>query len=109
MAIEGLGSGSNGVAFLVSAGVVYEIMAAACSSPQTAELNAKKRAPTLMKWVHIGLAQSILFIGLAMLFDPKMAKPILVGGGLGGTLMYSQYWYARACGLNSDEEGTEQY
>ena len=46
--------GGGGVAFLVSAGIVYEIIAAACSSPQTTEINAKSRSDTLMKWVNLG-------------------------------------------------------
>ena len=53
------GTNSDGIAFLVSAGIVYEIIAAACSSPQTTEINAGTRADTLMKWVHIGLAQPL--------------------------------------------------
>ena len=46
----------DGVAFLVSYEVVCAIIAKACSSPQTAELNASKRAGTLMKWVWVGVA-----------------------------------------------------
>ena len=69
MAVEGLGSSSDGIAFLVSAGVMYEIIAAACSSPQTTELNACARAGTLMKWVHLGIAQGILFVGAAVRID----------------------------------------
>lgn len=109
MAVEGLGTASNGVAFLVSAGVVYEIVAAACSSPQTTELNAAKRSKTLMKWVHLGLGQGALFIGLAAAADPKHAKPILLGGSLAGVLLYLQYSHARAAGLASSEPGTEDY
>lgn len=107
MAVEGLGGGSNGIAFLVSAGVVYEIMAAACSSPQTTELNAGTRAPTLMKWVHIGLAQSVLFVGAAAVIDRKYAGPILVGACLAAGIQYGCYRYASAAGLKSSEPGTE--
>lgn len=107
MAVEGLGSGSDGIAFLVSAGVMYEIIAAACSSPQTTELNAASRADTLMKWVNLGLVQGILFIGLAAYFDRKHAKPIIAGGSLAAVLLYAQYIHAKEAGLASCEEGTE--
>jgi hypothetical protein len=104
-----LGGSSEGVAFLVSAGVIYEIVAAACSSPQTTELNADKRAPTLMKWVHIGIAQGVLFVGLAALMDPARARPIILGGSLATGLLYAQYAHAKKAGLASDLPGTERY
>lgn len=109
MAVEGLGDSSKGIAFLVSAGVMYEIIAAACSSPQTTELNASARSETLMKWVHIGVAQGVLFVGLAALLDRRNAVPILAGGGLAGALLYGQYAHARASGLASGGPPTERY
>lgn len=109
MAVEGLGGESKGVAFLVSAGVMYEIIAAACSSPQTTELNANARADTLMKWVKLGVGQGMLFVVLAALYDRKDAAPILVGGTLAAVLLYFQYVHARNAGLNSDLPGTETY
>jgi K+-transporting ATPase A subunit len=102
-------SGDHGVAFLVSAGIVYEIIAAVNSSPQTTEINAAKRAPTLMKWVHIGVVQSFLFVMVAAALDPKHRSAILVGGFLAMGLMYGQYVHAKRCGLASCEEGTETY
>lgn len=102
-----MGSGSDGIAFLVSAGVVYEIIAAACSSPQTTEINAHSRSDTLMKWVHLGLAQAIGFVAIAAYIDRKHAKPILVGGALAAVLLYGQYWHANAAGLASIAPGTE--
>ena len=63
--------GGTGVAFLVSAGIVYEIIAAACSSPQTTELNAGTRAPTLMKWVNLGLIQAGASVAIAAVLDKK--------------------------------------
>jgi uncharacterized membrane protein len=104
---ESLGSGSTGVAFLVSAGIVYEIVAAACSSPQTCEINAGKRAPTLMKWVHIGIGQAAIFVLAAAIVDKKNSQAILAGGIVAGVLMYAQYVHARTAGLRSPEEGTE--
>ena len=102
-----LGVKSNGIAFLVSAGIVYEIIAAACSSPQTTEINADKRADTLMKWVHIGIGQAAIFIALAAYFDPTHREPIIAGGVLAGGLMYGQYVHARKAGLESIHPGTE--
>ena len=106
MATE-LGARSDGIAFLVSAGIVYEIIAAACSSPQTTEINAAKRAGTLMKWVHLGLVQSAIFIGAAAYFDRTHRTAIVAGGALAGALMYGQYVHARSAGLSSCEPGTE--
>lgn len=102
-------SNSNGIAFLVSAGIVYEIIAAACSSPQTTEINADVRADTLMKWVHIGIGQAAIFIIAAAYFDKSHRLPILLGGGTAGVLMYGQYIHARNSGLSSGEPATEFY
>jgi hypothetical protein len=97
----------GGVAFLVSAGIVYEIIAAACSSPQTAEINAHSRADTLMKWVHLGIVQSALFVAAAAWLDKRHRAQILAGGGVAMALMYGQYVHARAAGLASGAPGTE--
>lgn len=108
MPTELVGSKTQGIAFLVSAGIVYEIIAAACSSPQTTEINASSRAETLMKWVYIGIGQAALFIVLAAAFDFQHRKAILAGGALAGVLMYAQYYHARDAGMNSSKPGTEQ-
>lgn len=100
-------SAGNGVPFLVSAGIVYEIIAAACSSPQTTEINADTRADTLMKWVHIGLAQSAVFITIAAVVDRRHAPAIIWGGGLAAGIMYASYAHAKAAGLGDGKPGTE--
>lgn len=100
-------SNSDGIAFLVSAGIVYEIIAAACSSPQTTEINADTRADTLMKWVYLGLVQSALFIGVAAYIDPKHRNAIVGGGVTAGFLMLVQYMHAKQAGLASSKPGTE--
>lgn len=102
-------SGENGIAFLVSAGLVYEAIAAACSSPQTMEVNAHARADTLMKWVNLGVAQAALFVLLAAYVDRRHRAAILAGGGLAAALMYGQYMHAKASGLKSSAPGTESY
>lgn len=97
--------GSDGIAFLVSAGIVYEIIAAACSSPQTTEINAGSRAGTLMKWVHIGIAQAGLFVAVAAMIDKKHRKAIVAGGVTAGALMYVQYDHAKRAGLKGARAG----
>lgn len=110
MALEKLASsGSWGIAFLVSAGIVDEIVAKACSSPQTAHLNAHKRAPTLMLWVNIGMVEAAAFVAAAALFDPKHRTPILLGGIAAGAITYAEYYFAKQWGLASDGEPTEDY
>lgn len=99
----------GGVAFLVSAGLVYEVIAASCSSPQTTEINASSRAGTLMKWVHIGLLQAVLFVGVAAWIDRAHRTEIIAGGATAAVLMYGQYVHAKQAGLSSSEPGTETY
>lgn len=99
--------GGDGIAFLVSAGIVYEIIAAACSSPQTTEINAKSRAGTLMKWVYLGVGQAAIFIAVAAIVDRPHRNSIIGGGALAGGLMLAQYHHAKAAGLRSSAAGTE--
>jgi len=110
MALEKLASGGNagfGLPFLVAAGIVYEIIAAACSSPQTTEINASSRADTLMKWVYLGLAQSAIFVAAAACFDKAHRVPIIAGGVSAGVIMWAQYVHAKEAGLKSNAPGTE--
>lgn len=110
MSLDTIGStGGNSVAFIVGAGIVYEIVAANCSSPQTTELNAGARADTLMKWVNIGMVQSAVIVGAAALIEPKRGPYIVAGGAVAGVFMYACYWHAKKAGLNSDAPGTEQW
>lgn len=99
--------GRNGTAFLVSAGIVYEIVAAACSSPQTTEINASTRADTLMKWVGIGLVQAAGFVTIAAFMDQRHRLEIVAGGALGAGLMYASYVHAKRAGLANPGPTTE--
>ncbi len=99
----------DGVAFLVSAYGVYEVIAANCSSPQTTELNADKRAPTLMKWVHLGLAQSAVLVGVAVVAFPNQRAPILAGAVLAAVFMEASYLYAKKTGLENGGATTESW
>lgn len=106
MPIE-VGRASNGVAFLVGAAAIYEAIAAACSSPQTTEINADTRADTLMKWVHIGLIQGVLLVGVAAVTDRQFATSYIAGGAMAGVFMYGSYLYAKKAGQSSIAPGTE--
>jgi hypothetical protein len=107
-------SAGDGVAFLVSYGIVAEIIAKACSSPQTVHLNAGKRADTLMLWVNIGVAESVIVIAIAAWVDSKVpgenhTAAILWGGALAIMATYAEYWYAKTRGLSEGGPTTETY
>jgi hypothetical protein len=100
----------QGAAFLISAYGVYEVIAANCSSPQTTELNADKRAETLMKWVHLGIAQSAILVTVAVVvFDRKLAVPIISGAVLAAGFMEASYLYAKKTGLEKGGTPTESW
>lgn len=96
------------ISVAVYAELVYTVISASCSSPQTTEINASTRADTLMKWVHIGLAQGAGFGLLGAMLDKRRWPPLL-GAGLAMGLLYWQYRNALRCGLASCEPGTENY
>jgi len=100
---------SNGMAFLIAAGIVAEFVAKDCSSPQTAEINIRKRESTLMKWLHIGQVEAAGFITIAAYIDRSHRKAILAGGILSMVVTEIQYQHARASGLANPGPETEQY
>ena len=102
-------AGGYGIAFLVSAGIVAEIVAKACSSPQTTELNADARAPTLMKWVTVGLVEAAVFVAIAAAIDRKHRAAIILGGLAEGVITLAEYMHGKHAGLASAEPGTERY
>lgn len=92
----------------VSAAVVYDVISATNSSPQTTEINASRRASTLMKWVNIGMLQALLFVVIMTIAEPRGSKwRPLTGGGLAGVLLYAQYVHARNAGLANPGPSTE--
>lgn len=107
MALDNLTTKSNGIAFLVAAEVVLTVVAAACSSPQTAEINIDKRADTLMKWVNIGTVFAIFLVGTAAIMDPQHRKPLVMGGGITVLFMYGAYIHAKQSGLSNRGSSTE--
>ena len=102
------GAGNGGVAFLVSAGIVFEIIAFACSSPQTAEINIKPRGGTLMKWVHLGEGLGAAFVIVAAVIDKKHRGAILAGGAFAIGSSEAFYRHAARSGMQKPGPMTEQ-
>lgn len=101
-------NGDSAIKVAVYATLMYDIISATNSSPQTTEINVKKRGATLMKWVHLGLIQGAVFVIIGTALD-KDRWPPLVGGGLAGTLLYAQYRYAVKSGQANPGPSTETY
>jgi len=108
-AADSLG-GNAAIGVAVYAELVYTVISASCSSPQTTEINADKRADTLMKWVYIGLAQGAAFGLLGAWLASKGGYspwPPLAGAGIAMVLLYTQYRHALVSGLAHCGPGTE--
>lgn len=104
---ESLTGALAGLAFLSGAQIMADIVAKACSSPQTMEINAGKRAGTLMKWVGIGLAEGAALVLVAAMISPEVGLAFVAGGAVEGIITYKQYAHAKASGLASTAPGTE--
>ena len=91
----------------LSAEMVYQLVGSNMSSPQTAELNAGARAPTIQKWVNLTNVEAIAWTLFLVVLDGTLWP--LVGGllALGG--MVAKYRHAIHSGLNSCEPPTENY
>lgn len=98
-----------GIAFLVGAATVAEFIAKDVSSPQTTELNADKRAPTLMKWVHVGQIEAVVFVGIAAYIDPAFAKAFIAGGVLEMAITELLYLHAKQSGIVNGGTPTEEW
>jgi hypothetical protein len=107
MAFEGKGRELAGLAFLSGALSMADIVAKACSSPQTAEINASSRSATLMKWVTVGLIEGAALVVIAAIISPEVSGAFLAGGAVEGVITYAQYRHAKAAGLASTAPGTE--
>lgn len=91
----------------VSAEMIYQLTGCNMSSPQTAELNAGARAPTITKWVNITNVEAIFWIVFLCWLD--MTGWPLIGGGLAWSGMWAKYRYAIVSGLSDNQPGTEDY
>lgn len=103
----GRSRGANMIKVAVSAEMVYQLVGSNMSSPQTAELNAHARAPTIQKWVTLTNGESIAWIAFLSILDGSL-WPVL-GGGLALAGMVLKYKYAIDCGLQNDAPPTEDY
>jgi hypothetical protein len=101
-------NGDKALKVAIYATLTYDIISATNSSPQTSEINAKKRAPTLMKWVYIGLIQAAGFGILGAIMDEDTWPPIM-GVTLASVILWIQYHHAIQAGLNNPAGGTETY
>lgn len=91
----------------IYATLALDSYSAFCSSPQTTEINAKTRAPTLMKWVVIGGGFAVTAGAAASVYSGSWAP--LVGSLLVGLMMYLFYRHAKNSGLASSEPQTESW
>jgi hypothetical protein len=96
-----------GIAFLGGVQAMADIIAKACSSPQTAEINAGSRAATLMKWVHLGMLEGSALVIVAALISPEVGVAFIAGGTAEAVITYLEYKHAKKAGLASDLPGTE--
>lgn len=94
---------------MVGAATVAEFIAKDVSSPQTVHINAAKRAPTLMMWVHVGQVEALAFIVIAAVIDPAFAVAFLAGGALEMVITEAEYQYAKKTGLANPGTPTEEY
>ena|SRR5690348_12243205 len=91
----------------VAAEMVYQLVGSNMSSPQTAELNAAARAPTIQKWVNLTNAEALAWIVFLSLLDGSFWPAL--GGGLALGGMVLKYRHAIASGLDSGGQPTERY
>jgi hypothetical protein len=105
----GTRTGLNGLAFVAGCQLMADIIAKACSSPQTAEINAGARAATLMKWVKVGMIEGAALLIIAAVIEPVTAAAFLAGGVAEGAITWVEYAHAKSAGLASDAPGTEDY
>jgi hypothetical protein len=99
---------SFAITFAVFVALVYDVISATNSSPQTTEINAAARSETLMKWVNLGMIQAGIFVLIGVMLDRKRWPPLL-GGGLAMLALYAQYVHARNSGLANPGQPTEDY
>lgn len=107
--LEGFSRALAGVAFLSGALAMADIVAKACSSPQTMEINAQVRAGTLMKWVKVGMAEGAALVVIAACISPEVGGAFIAGAAIEGGITYFQYRHAKESGLASSAPGTETY
>jgi hypothetical protein len=101
------GAGSRMLVVAVSAEMVYQLVGSNMSSPQTAELNAAARAPTIAKWVNLTNAEAVAWIVFLSVLDDSLWPAL--GGGLAAAGMWLKYRHAIKSGLAKGGQPTENY
>jgi hypothetical protein len=91
----------------VAAEMVYQLVGSNMSSPQTAELNAGARAPTIGKWVNLTMVEAVAWIAFLAWLDHSWWW--VVGGLLALIGMWIKYKYAIRSGLDGSGQPTESY
>jgi hypothetical protein len=100
-------AGTRMITVAVAAEMIYQLVGSNMSSPQTAELNAPARAPTIGKWVNLTMAEGVAWIVFLCWLDRSYWPAI--GGGLAGVGMVLKYRYAIRSGLSNGGTPTESY
>jgi hypothetical protein len=100
-------TGTRMLTVAVAAEMVYQLVGSNMSSPQTAELNAEARAPTIQKWVNLTNAEAVGWIIFLCWLDGSLWPAL--GGGLALLGMCLKYRYAIKSGLENGAPATEKY
>ena len=100
----GAGSGRSLRMLKVAAAaeVVYQVASANLSSPQSNELDAGARAPTLQKWVNISNLEAAGWVVFLCILDNSMWPAVGGGLALGGLIV--KYRHAINSGLAAGGE-----
>lgn len=104
---ESMLTGTRMLTVAVAAEMVYQLVGSNMSSPQTAELNASARAPTIGKWVNLTMAECAAWVIFLAWLDHSW-WPVL-GGVLAAAGMWLKYRHAITSGLRNGAPGTESY
>jgi hypothetical protein len=95
------------LATYAGAELVFQLTGCNLSSPQTAELNAGARAPTISKWVSLTTGEAIGWVLFLCWLDESLWPAL--GGGMAGVSMWLKYRYAIRSGLAGGGQPTEHY
>lgn len=101
------GSSGRMIRVAIAAELVWQLVGCNMSSPQTAQLNAKARAPTIGKWVSLTNAEAAAWVIFLCVLDDSLWPAL--GGGLAGGTMWLKYRHAIKAGLAEGGQPTENY
>lgn len=102
-----LGKTGTMLTVAVSAEMVYQLVGANLSSPQTNELNAGARAPTVSKWVSLTNVEAAAWVLFLCALDGSWWPAL--GGGIALVSMAAKYKYAISSGIKAGGKPTENY